>query len=104
MPARIVGTGIPVLNQLVRQSVAPATWTAYGKAWDSWWEGVGEGQLAITREERLSITLQYLSRLRQEGVSGVVARHRITGISFHFQLRGWENIGQNFLVAKTLQG
>lgn len=31
MPARIVGTGIPVLNQLVRQSVAPATWTAYDR-------------------------------------------------------------------------
>lgn len=54
--------------------------------------------------ERLRITLQYLLLLRQEGVSRMVFRRRITGIAFHFQLRGWENIGQHFLVNGALRG
>lgn len=28
---------------------------------------------------------------------------RISGISIHFQLRGWENIGQKFWVRRTLR-
>lgn len=92
------------LTRLVRQSVALAMWTMYGKAWNAWSGCTGGSSFAHSQQERLRITLQYLLLLRQQGVSGMVARRKVTGISFHFQLRGWENIGLHFLVNRALRG
>lgn len=99
-----MGFGEGVLDQLVRNSVAPATWLAYGKAWQGWWECVGSRPVDTSGEARLQVTLDYLSRLRVAGMSGIMAQHRITGLSFHFQLRGWGNVGQQFIVKKVLRG
>lgn len=104
MPSSSMGGGDVELTQLVRQSVAPATWTAYGKAWDAWLGCAGDSNYVSSPQERLRITLQYLLLLRRGGSSGTLACSRITGVSFHFQLRGWENIGLHFLVSRALRG
>lgn len=52
----------------------------------------------------LQVTLDYLLHLCRQGVSGVMAQHRISGLAFHFQLHGWENISRQFLICRTLRG
>lgn len=99
-----MGPGDDVLTGLVRNSVAPATWAAYGKAWDGWWECVDSRPVHGCAEARLQTTLEFLRRLRLAGVSGTAAQHRITGLAFHFQLRGWENVGQHFVISRLLRG
>lgn len=92
------------LAGLVRNLVAPSMWAAYGKAW---WEGLacaGSLQVECGPSKQLRAMLDYLLCLRRLGVSGMVTQHRIAGMSFHFQFWGWENIGQQFLVHRTLQG
>lgn len=99
-----MGSGADGLNGLVRNSVTPATWAAYGKAWEGWWECVGSRPVLSCAEARLEATLDFLSRLREAGASGTVAQHKITGVAFHFQLRGWGNVGQQFVVSRILRG
>lgn len=99
-----MGDGDGALDRLVRNSVAPSTWTAYGKAWQGWLECVGDLPVASCAAARLQVTLSFLLCLRQSGASGVVAQHKISGVAFHFQLRGWESIGQAFVVRKVLRG
>lgn len=62
-----MGFGESGLDRLVRNSVAPATWTAYGKAWQDWCGCVGTRPVATCGEARLQVTLAYLSRLREGG-------------------------------------
>lgn len=99
-----MGFGGGILDRMVRNSVAPATWTAYGKAWQGWCECVGSGPVLTCAETRLQVTLDYLARLRVAGASGTLAQHRMTGLSFHFQLRGWGNVGQHFIIRRVLKG
>lgn len=84
--------------------MTPATWSAYGKAWQGWWDCVGDLPVTSCAMARLQVTLEFLLRLRQSGATGVLAQHKLTGISFHFQLRGWENVGQAFVVRRVLRG
>lgn len=70
LPSGSVGGGDVELTQLVRQSVAPATWTAYGKARNAWLGCAGDGDFVHSQQERLRITLQYLLLLWREGFSG----------------------------------
>lgn len=65
---------------------------------------MSERPVTSCAEVRLQATLEFLRRLRQSEASGVVSQHRITGLSLHFQLRGWENLGQLFVVWRVLRG
>lgn len=104
IPGQAMGSGEDGLNGLVRNWVTPATWAAYGKAWEGWWECVGSRPVLTCAEARLDTTLDFLSRLRVAGASGTVAQHKITGLTFHFQLRGLGNVGQQFVVSPILRG
>lgn len=55
LPAGALGSGESELTHLVRNSVAPATWPAYSKAWDVWLVYPGERLIAASQEEGLEL-------------------------------------------------
>ncbi|CAJ0941279.1 unnamed protein product [Ranitomeya imitator] len=103
MPA--FGLGCPgELIPLLRSSIAPSTWKAYGKAWDEWCLVAAEKPVGSSDSLRLQVTLAFLARLQASGVSGAAARNRISGVAFHFKLRGSSDSTKHFLIAQVLKG
>ncbi|XP_069591863.1 uncharacterized protein [Ranitomeya imitator] len=92
------------LIPLLRSSIAPATWKAYGKAWDEWCMVAAEKTVGSSDSLRLQVTLAFLARLQASGVSGAAARNRISGVAFHFKLRGCPDSTKHFLIAQVLKG
>lgn len=84
--------------------MATVTWVSYGKAWSEWLECVGALQVSSSRGCIYKLPWIFLLCLCSQGVTGVVAQHYISGLAFHFQLSAWENIAQQFLLFRTLQG
>ncbi|CAJ0933131.1 unnamed protein product [Ranitomeya imitator] len=102
--------GIPMggvgnlLLPLVRASVAPSTWNAYGKAWQEWWSFANNRPVDTSRGERLEVTEAYLQHLHASGALAAVVRKRLSGLSFHFKLRGWEDVTNSFILRQALKG
>ncbi|CAJ0930878.1 unnamed protein product [Ranitomeya imitator] len=81
------------LMPLIHSSIAPSTWKAYdGKP-------VGSSE-----DARMQVTMAFLSKMHAMGVSGSVARNRVSALAFHFKLRGWPDSTKHFLVSKLLKG
>lgn len=89
---------------MVRSSLAPATWTGYGKAWEEWLSLADGRRVDASDAVRLEVTVDYFLRLREQGVSAAVAQRRLAGISFNFKLRGWVDITKNFVLRQALKG
>ncbi|KAM3936568.1 uncharacterized protein RB166_008366 [Leptodactylus fuscus] len=89
---------------LVQNSVATATWAGYGKAWREWCDCVDLERVDVSVEDRWKVVYRYVSMLRDSGVSAAVASRRISGLNFHFQLRGWGNLFQSFVLRQALKG
>ncbi|CAJ0931019.1 unnamed protein product, partial [Ranitomeya imitator] len=81
------------LMPLIRSSIAPSTWKAY--------EGKPVGS---SEEARMQVTMGFLSKMYAMGVSGSVARNRMSALAFHFKLRGWPDSTKHFLVSQILKG
>ncbi|CAJ0924611.1 unnamed protein product [Ranitomeya imitator] len=92
------------LIPLIRSSIAPSTWRAYGKAWDEWCSLAAEKPVGDSGSLRLQVTLAFLARLQASGVSGAVARNRLSGVAFHFKLREWPVSTKHFLIGQVLKG
>ncbi|CAJ0949968.1 unnamed protein product [Ranitomeya imitator] len=88
------------LIPLIRSSIAPSTWRAYGKAWDEWCSLAADKPVGTSDSLRVQVTLAFLA----SGVSGAVARNRISGVVFHFKLRGWSDSTKHFLIGQVLKG
>lgn len=84
LPGGIIGSGDMELDQLVRNPVAPVTWSAYGKARQEWLKCVGPLPIGMSQAERLQVMLDYLLHLCRSGAPRMVAQHRVLGISIHF--------------------
>ncbi|KAM4031882.1 LOW QUALITY PROTEIN: uncharacterized protein ACNLHF_019259 [Anomaloglossus baeobatrachus] len=104
LPCQYVEPPSQQLIPLVRASVAPATWQAYGKAWSEWLIFAGHPPIDSSEPARLAATVRYLIHLRDSGFSGSVARNRLTGIAFHFKLRGWSDITKSFIISRAVRG
>lgn len=104
MSAFPLGLGGERLMPLVRSSLAPQTWQAYGKAWDEWVALVGGREVDSMESVRLEVTLFYLFNLREAGASFAMAQRRLTFLAFHFQLRGWSDVTKAFVIRQALKG
>ncbi|XP_056414359.1 uncharacterized protein LOC130356619 isoform X1 [Hyla sarda] len=104
MPLFPLGGGEQRLMPLVSSSVTPATWSGHGKAWGEWLELVGGRDVAGDDEWRFTVTVDYLLRMRELGRSAIVARRRLSGLSFHFKLRGWVDVTKRFSILQALKG
>lgn len=99
-----VGIGGERLLPLIRTSLAQSTWTTYGKAWEEWSSLIHDRQVDVSEAARLEVTVDFLLRLRDNGASAALAQRRLTGISFHFKLRGWSDVTKEFSVRQALKG
>lgn len=90
--------------RMVRASVAQATWSAYGKAWDEWVALVGSRRVASVESDRLQVTTEYVLCLREQGASAALAQRRLSGLSFHFNLRGWNDVTKIVVIRQALKG
>lgn len=99
-----MGFGGERLIPMVRSSVAPATWSGYGKAWGEWLELVGDRRVDSVDAVRLEVTTEYMLRLHKIGVSAAVSQHRLGRVSFHFKLRGWLDVTKTFVIRQALKG
>ncbi|XP_069620289.1 uncharacterized protein [Ranitomeya imitator] len=92
------------LMPLIRSSIAPSTWKAYGKVWEEWCF-LAEGKpVGSSEEARMQVTMGFLSKMYAMGVSGSVAHNRMSALAFHFKLRGWPDCTKHFLVSQVLKG
>ncbi|KAM4048973.1 uncharacterized protein ACNLHF_027154 [Anomaloglossus baeobatrachus] len=73
---------------LVRASIASSTWTAYGKAWQEWCVCAGNLPVASSSSARIEALERYLQQLHAAGSSAALAKNRLSGLAFHFKLRG----------------
>lgn len=92
------------MMELIRASVALPTWGSYGKAWDEWVAAVGDRSVDSSDSERLQVTVEYFLSLRSAGLSAAVAQRRLSGLSFHFKLRGWVDSTKHFVFTQALRG
>ncbi|CAJ0932887.1 unnamed protein product [Ranitomeya imitator] len=92
------------LMPLIRSSIAPSTWKAYGKAWEEWCLLADGKPVGSSEEARMQVTMAFLSKMHAMGVSGSVARNRVSALAFHFKLRGWPDSTKHFLVSQLLKG
>ncbi|XP_077106734.1 uncharacterized protein LOC143764733 isoform X1 [Ranitomeya variabilis] len=92
------------LMPLIRSSVAPSTWRAYGKAWEEWCLLADGKPVGSSDDVRMQVTMAFLSKMHAKGVSGAVARNRVSALAFHFKLRGWSDSTKHFLVSQLLKG
>ncbi|XP_044151282.1 uncharacterized protein LOC122939275 [Bufo gargarizans] len=104
MPPAPVGFGGQQLMSLVRSSVSPATWQTHGNSWVQWWGIVGERDVGARDDLRLEVTVEWLLYLRSLRVSAAVAQRRLSGIAFHFKLRGWSDVTKHFVIRQALKG
>lgn len=89
---------------LVCSSVAPATWSGYGKAWGEWLPLVGDRQVATSETARMEVTVDYILQLRESGVSASLVQRRLSGLAFHFKLRNWGDVTKCFVIRQALKG
>ncbi|XP_077140617.1 uncharacterized protein LOC143805314 isoform X1 [Ranitomeya variabilis] len=108
----IGGGGLPTfdlgcpgdLMPLIRSSIAPSTWKTYGKVWEEWCL-LAEGKpVGSSETAQMQVTMVFLSKMYAMGVSGAVARNRMSALAFHFKLRGWPDSTKHFLVSQILKG
>ncbi|XP_077148900.1 uncharacterized protein LOC143809782 isoform X1 [Ranitomeya variabilis] len=92
------------LMPLIQSSIAPSTWKAYGKAWEEWCILAVGKPVGSSEEARMQVTMAFLSKMHSMGVSGSVARNRVSALAFHFKLRGWPDSTKHFLVIQILKG
>lgn len=89
---------------LIRSSVAPPTWGCYGKAWSEWVALVGDRRVESSESERLQVTVEYFLSLREAGLSAAVAQRRLSGLAFHFKIRGWADTTKHFVFRQAIRG
>lgn len=104
MPQFPMGFGGERMMSMVRSSLAPSTWTGYGKVWEEWLQVVDGRRVDVEDQVCLEVTTDYLLHLREGGASTALAQRRLTGIGFHFKLRGWVDVTKNFLIRQALKG
>ncbi|CAJ0940265.1 unnamed protein product [Ranitomeya imitator] len=92
------------LMPLIRSSIAPSTWKAYGKAWEESCLLADGKPVGSSEDARIQVTMAFLSKMHAMGVSGSVARNRVSALAFHFKLRGWSDSTKHFLVSQLLKG
>ncbi|XP_069585211.1 uncharacterized protein [Ranitomeya imitator] len=92
------------LMPLIHSSIAPSTWKAYGKAWEEWCLLADGKPVGSSEDARMQVTMAFLSKMHAMGVSGSVARNRVSALAFHFKLRGWPDSTKHFLVSQLLKG
>ncbi|CAJ0964660.1 unnamed protein product [Ranitomeya imitator] len=91
------------LMLLIRSSIAPSTWKAYGKVWEEWCLLAERKPVGSSKEAQMQVTMVFLSKMYAMGVSGSVARNRMSALAFHFKLRGWPDSTKHFLVSQILK-
>lgn len=104
MPPFPMGFGGERLIPMIQSSVAPATWSGYGKAWGEWLLLVAGRRVDTDDTVRLEVTTEYMLQLRELGVSSSVVQKKLSGVSFHFKLRGWEDVTKTFVIRQALKG
>lgn len=104
MPPFAMGFGGEGLMPMVRASVAPSTWTGYGKAWEEWLAVVGERRVDSIDSVRLEVTTDYIMELRRQSVTAALVQQRLAGLAFHFKLRGWPDVTKSFIIRQVLKG
>ncbi|XP_040296264.1 uncharacterized protein LOC121008052 [Bufo bufo] len=87
-PGPSLGHPAERLMPLIRASVAPRTWTGYGKAWAGWVALAGTHPVHSSVSDRLRITIDFILQAREAGVSAAVIQRRLAGVSFYFRLLG----------------
>ncbi|CAJ0956919.1 unnamed protein product [Ranitomeya imitator] len=92
------------LMPLIHSSIAPSTWKAYGKAWEEWCLLADGKPVGSSEDARMQVTMAFLPKMHAMGVSGSVARNRVSALAFHFKLRGWPDSTKHFLVSQLLKG
>ncbi|XP_031758455.1 uncharacterized protein LOC116410934 isoform X1 [Xenopus tropicalis] len=102
MPSIPMAPGGGQLLSLVRSSVTPATWQAYGNAWSEWLH-FAKGNGEDTRQ-LCDSTINYLVALRARGGSAISAQRRLTGLAFFFKLLGWQDVTKHFIITQALKG
>ncbi|XP_056407274.1 uncharacterized protein LOC130298362 isoform X1 [Hyla sarda] len=104
MPAFGLGPSDRRLMPLLKSSMAASTWSGHGKAWADWCLLVAGRNVAECLDTRLAVTVDYLLLLRSANLSALVARRRLSGVSFYFRLLGWEDVTKRFLIQQSLKG
>ncbi|XP_041429372.1 serine/arginine repetitive matrix protein 2-like isoform X1 [Xenopus laevis] len=92
------------LLELVKVSLAKATWTAYGKAWEEWNQLTGWAGGFTTREDRRAGLIWYVVWLTEQGKSAAFIDKRMAGLAFQFKLRGEEDLTKEFIIRQALKG
>ncbi|XP_031758062.1 uncharacterized protein LOC100497302 [Xenopus tropicalis] len=103
MPSIPMAHGGGQLLSMVRSSVTPATWQAYGNAWGEWLPFT-KGRNGEDNRQLRDSTIAYLLELRARGVSAVSAQRRLTGLAFFFKLIGWQDVTKHFIIRQALKG
>lgn len=104
LPRFPVGAGDERMMEMIRASVALPTWGNYGKAWDEWVALVGDRSVDSSDDERLQVTMEYFMSLRSAGFTAAFAQRRLSGLAFHFKLRGWADSTKHFVFRQALRG
>ncbi|KAE8597619.1 hypothetical protein XENTR_v10016535 [Xenopus tropicalis] len=103
MPSIPMALGGGQLLSMVRSSVTPATWQAYGNAWSEWLP-FARGTNGEDNRQLCDSTIAYLLELRARGASAVSAQRRLTGLAFAFKLLGWQDVTKHFVIRQALKG
>lgn len=92
------------MMSLVGASVSPATCNAHSKSWWEWCVLAGEAGLPESDQELLELTVRFLLRMRDQGVSANVAQWKLAGVRFHLLIRGLKDVTHEFIVFQALKG
>ncbi|XP_077152553.1 uncharacterized protein LOC143816266 isoform X1 [Ranitomeya variabilis] len=98
------GHGSQSMMPLIRASVTPATWQAYGKAWDEWCSLIHGRPVERCDRARCEVLVEFLNLLRQRGASGTSAQRHLSGLAFFFQLAGWADVTKDFFIRQAVKG
>lgn len=88
-------------DQILFGSVNLAT---YGKAWEEWLGLAGNRRFASSNSVRQEIMVEYMLQLRTQGSSAALVLRKLTGLGFHFKLRGWVDCTRHFAIRQALKG
>ncbi|XP_069812353.1 pneumococcal serine-rich repeat protein-like isoform X1 [Dendropsophus ebraccatus] len=102
MPSFSLGAG-EHLRPLLESSLSDATWSSHGKAWEEWLAcaaGLDWSHPMVCKQ----VTWTYLTNLRRAGVSAMVARKRLSGVSFMLRLWGLADSTKDLAVKLVLRG
>ncbi|KAM4694294.1 integrase/recombinase xerD homolog [Discoglossus pictus] len=89
---------------LIRNSLAPSTWSAYRKVWFKWADLVAAAGGEESDDQRLSILLRFILQCKDAGMSAASVSSQVTALAFMFKLAGQKDLTKEFLVRRVLKG